>query len=1058
MKKLDIQGLQNIREHAGIAGAIGPDAPHETKMIVHMGTCGIASGASEIMETLSRIAKEKQLDISIDEAGCLGICEREPIVTVLKKGESVVRYARVTPEVLEEIIESHIGNGKILENYLLSVPRDKIDADSLTLDWQGPLADLKQTDFFAKQRRVTRRNCGAINPYRIDEYIALTGWASLAKVLAEMTPEEALAEIKHSGLRGRGGAGFPTGQKWEFCRNAEGSPKYIVCNADEGDPGAFMDRSQMEGDPQSILEGMAIAAYAIGAEKGIIYVRAEYPLAVELITIAIDQARAYGLLGENILGKGLDFDIEVMIGAGAFVCGEETALLHSVEGRRGVPRPKPPFPATSGLYGKPTVINNVETLATVPVIIQNGADWYSGIGTETSRGTKIFSLAGRIANNGLVEVEMGTPVGELIYDIGGGIPSGGNFKAVQCGGPSGGCIPARHLNTPIDYESLTQLGAIMGSGGLVVMDENTCMVDTARYFLEFVQEESCGQCTPCREGTGVMLGILTRITEGAGKEEDIARLMDIGEMIKKTSLCGLGQTAPNPVLSTIRHFRDEYLAHIREKHCPAAVCQMLFRAPCEHACPVGMDASGYNALIAAGQFNDAFDLIMERNPLPGVCGRVCTHPCEAKCRRRQIDEPIAVRGLKRFVADYANAENLALPPPVQPEKGSVAIIGSGPAGLTAAYHLARKGRAVTIFEKLPVEGGMPAAGIPDYRLPPEVLKADIARIKQCGVVIKTGMEVGRDVTIDGLFGQGFEAVFIGAGAWKGMALNIEGEDLEGVYPALDLLRDCKLGKTVNVGKTAAVIGGGNAAIDAARTLLRLGCDTVYLVYRRTRFEMPALDEEIDEAFREGVQPYFLTAPTRITGENGKIGKLACQTMVPGQFDSSGRKRPEAGGNTFELKVDTVVPAIGQIPDITAMLEKSEIDVSVRSTVSVNPYTFATSRRGVFAGGDAIDGEGTVIFAMKTGMKAALEIDKFLGGDGKLVEAVRRRTGIDEMTPPHGDVIPVTDREKERSLSLEDRKENFQETELGFDQAGAIREADRCLRCDFGKSANSNFQK
>ena len=577
MKKLDIQGLQQIREQAGIAGAIGPDAPHDIKIVVHKGTCGIASGASLVLETLSRIAKEKQLDIGIDEAGCLGICEREPIVTVLKKGETAVRYARVTPEVLEEIIESHIGNGKILENYLLSGSRDKIDAGSLTLDWQGPLADLKQTDFFAKQRRVTRRNCGAINPYRIDEYIALNGWASLTKVLTEMTPEKTLAEIKQSGLRGRGGAGFPTGQKWDFCRNAKGNPKYIVCNADEGDPGAFMDRSQMEGDPQSILEGMAIAAHAIGAEKGIIYVRAEYPLAVELISTAIDQARAYGLLGENILGKGLDFDIEVMIGAGAFVCGEETALLHSVEGKRGVPRPKPPFPATSGLYGKPTVINNVETLATVPVIIQNGADWYSEIGTETSRGTKIFSLAGRIANNGLVEVEMGTPVGELIYDIGGGIPSKGKFKAVQCGGPSGGCIPDRHLNTPIDYESLTQLGAIMGSGGLVVMDEKTCMVDTARYFLEFVQEESCGQCTPCREGTGVMLGILNRITEGTGREEDIAQLEDIGEMIKKTSLCGLGQTAPNPVLSTIRHFRDEYEAHVHEKRCPAKRCRSLVK-------------------------------------------------------------------------------------------------------------------------------------------------------------------------------------------------------------------------------------------------------------------------------------------------------------------------------------------------------------------------------------------------------------------------------------------------------------------------------------------------
>ncbi|MFO7964038.1 MAG: NADH-quinone oxidoreductase subunit NuoF [Desulfobacterales bacterium] len=1050
MSKLDIQGLRKIREEAGIAGAIGKDETREVKIIVHMGTCGIASGASGVMAALERIVEEKHPDIGVDEAGCLGICEREPIVTVAVKGKPVVRYARVTPEVLEEIVQSHIENKTVLETHLLSIPREGADAGELTLDWRGPLADLKQTDFFAKQRRVTRKNCGAINPFRIDDYIALNGWSALAGVLTEITPEETLSEIKHSGLRGRGGAGFPTGQKWEFCKNAPGTPKYIVCNADEGDPGAFMDRSQMEGDPQSILEGMTIAAYAIGAEQGVIYVRAEYPLAVTLITHAIEQARSYGLLGRNILGKGLDFDIDVMIGAGAFVCGEETALLHSIEGRRGVPRPKPPFPATSGLYGKPTVINNVETLATVPVIIQHGADWYSKIGTETSRGTKIFSLAGKVANNGLVEVEMGTPVGELIYDIGGGIVSGGKFKAVQCGGPSGGCIPARHLDTPIDYESLTRLGAIMGSGGLVVMDENTCMVDTARYFLEFVQEESCGQCTPCREGTGVMLGILNRITEGAGSEEDIALLEEIGEMIKKTSLCGLGQTAPNPVLSTIRHFRDEYEAHIREKRCPAAVCQMLFRAPCEHACPVGTDASGYNALIAAGKFADAFDLIMERNPLPGVCGRVCTHPCEAKCRRRQIDQPIAVRGLKRFVADYATAGNQAPPPAVQPEKGAVAIIGSGPAGLTAAYHLVRKGRSVTVFEKLPVAGGMPAAGIPDYRLPSEVLEADVERIEQCGVVIKTGVEIGKDLTIDDLFTQGFNAVFIGAGAWKGMALHIEGEDLNGVVPALDLLRDCKLGKPPDVGKTAAVIGGGNAAIDAARTLLRLGCGTVYLIYRRTRAEMPALDEEIEEAFREGVEPYFLTAPLSIIGENGNVAKLKCQTMAQGGFDSSGRKRPKPSGEFFERRVDTVIPAVGQTPDLAAILEDSGVEASERSTICVNPYTYATNRPGVFAGGDAIDGPGTVIFAMETGMKAALAIDRYLGGNGAIVEEVRRRTGIDEMPPPHGDIIAVTERAQERCLSLEARRGNFRETELGFDEAAAVREAARCLRCDFGK--------
>ncbi len=585
MAKSGTKDLQQIRRESCIAGAISNHEKKDTKVIVHLGTCGIASGGSAVMNALRKIADEKKLDIMVDQAGCLGICECEPIVTVACKKKPVVRYARVTPEAVREIVESHIIGGKVLEKYLLAKPLEKIKSvekavqakasSASFVEWEGPLSDLKEIDFFINQRRITRRNCGAINPYEIDEYIAMNGWFALDKALSEMTREQVLNEITNSGLRGRGGAGFPTGRKWEFCNQAPGTEKYIICNADEGDPGAFMDRSQMEGDPQSILEGMALGAYAIGASKGIIYVRAEYPLAVELISNAIDQAREYGCLGKNILGKGLDFDVEIMIGAGAFVCGEETALIHSVEGRRGIPRPRPPFPVVSGLYGKPTVINNVETLATVPLIIQNGAEWYSAIGSKTSKGTKIFSLAGKIVNSGLVEVEMGISVKKMIYNIGGGIPDGREFKAAQSGGPSGGCIPAEHIDARIDYESLTDLGAIMGSGGLVVMDDSTCMVDTARYFLQFVQEESCGQCTPCREGTGVMLDILTRITEGKGKKEDIEELEKIAKMIKRTSLCGLGQTAPNPVLSTIRHFRSEYEAHIQEKKCPALKCRAL---------------------------------------------------------------------------------------------------------------------------------------------------------------------------------------------------------------------------------------------------------------------------------------------------------------------------------------------------------------------------------------------------------------------------------------------------------------------------------------------------
>ncbi|HOO56096.1 MAG TPA: NADH-quinone oxidoreductase subunit NuoF [bacterium] len=1017
---------------------------YRSTVLVCGGTGCVAAGSLKVYEEfLKEIRKFKLEDeINLVMTGCNGICDQGPVIIVYPEGTF---YSRIQVENVARIVEEHLLKGRVAKEFLYERP----EAD-------GTVPVFNEIGFFRSQHKVTRKNCGVIDPRKIDEYIAVDGWQALAKVLKEMTQEQVIEEVKNAGLRGRGGAGFPTGLKWQFCRQAKGDQKYIMCNADEGDPGAFMDRSQLEGDPQSVLEGMAIGAYAIGADKGIIYVRAEYPLAIELLTNAIDQAREYGLLGENIFGTDFSFDIEIMMGAGAFVCGEETALMRSVEGKRGEPRPRPPFPAIAGLYEKPTVLNNVETLGTIPIIIRNGADWYSSIGTEKSKGTKIFSLTGTIVNNGLVEVDMGTPMGDIIYDIGGGIPNGKQFKSVQCGGPSGGCIPKQHLDTPIDYDELNALGAIMGSGGLVVMNEDTCMVDTARFFLDFVQDESCGKCPPCRIGTKRMLEILTRITEGKGKEGDIEELENLGKLIKETALCGLGQTAPNPVLSTIRFFRDEYEAHIKEKRCPAVVCGSLFRAPCEHTCPVGLDAAGYVALIGNKKFDEAFDLILERNPLPGICGRVCTHPCESKCRRAMIDEPIAIRTLKRFAYDYACNGGKRTPylseKPVL-DKDPVAVIGSGPAGLTCAYQLAKKGHPVTIFEKLPVEGGMLAVGIPEYRLPRDVIKSDIDRIKEFGVEIKTGVEIGKDKSIDDLYKEGFKAVFIGIGTQKGWDLGIEGESLKGVYNGLDFLRDFNLGEKMDGGKSAAVIGGGNAAIDASRTLLRLGYENVYLVYRRTKSEMPANEEEIEEAFKEGVKPYFLAAPLKIEGDGGKVSSLVCQRMSLGKFDRSGRRRPEpVEGTEFELQVDMVIPAIGQEVDAGKLFDGSGVEVSDRGWIKVDKYSYATNREGVFAGGDAVGEEATVIWAMKTGMKAASEIDKYLGGDGILVDAVRTSAGIDEIKPLVGEEVEEQAREKQKMLALDSRTGNFDETELGFDVETAVKEAGRCLRCDFGREA------
>jgi len=558
---------------------------YRSHVLVCGGTGCTSSGSVPVQEALNKEIKKHNLDkeIKVVQTGCLGLCELGPIIIVYPEGSM---YCQVTPEDIPELVEEHLVKGRILERLLYKEKATDEKARSIT-----------EIDFYKKQKRIALRNCGIINPEVIEEYIARDGYQALGKVLTEMTPEEVIDVVKKSGLRGRGGAGFPTGLKWEFTRKAKGDQKYVICNADEGDPGAFMDRSALEGDPHSVLEAMAIAGYAVGANQGYIYIRAEYPIAVKRLEIAIEQAKKMGLLGKNIFGSGFDFDIELRLGAGAFVCGEETALIASIEGKRGEPRPKPPFPANEGLWGKPTLINNVETLANIPPIILNGPEWFASIGTENSKGTKVFALAGKVNNTGLVEIPMGTTLRELVYEIGGGIPGGKKFKAAQTGGPSGGCIPAEHLDVPIDFESLKKVGSIMGSGGMIIMDEDTCMVDIAKFFLQFTQDESCGKCPPCRIGTKRMLEILERITQGKGEKGDIEKLESLAKNIQNSALCALGQTAPNPVLSTLRYFRDEYEAHINDKKCPAGVCQALlsFRIKeevckgcglCARECPV----------------------------------------------------------------------------------------------------------------------------------------------------------------------------------------------------------------------------------------------------------------------------------------------------------------------------------------------------------------------------------------------------------------------------------------------------------------------------------------
>ncbi len=1002
-------------------------ATNTRKVWVCQGT-GCESGKSpQIREALEKeVARLGLKDVTVDFSGCHGFCQQGPLVDVAPEG---IVYTQVKVEDAGEIVSSHLQNNKPVERLFYRDPQT------------GKLIPYaKDIPFYARQKRVVLRNCGHINPERIEDYIAVGGYEALKKAVTSMTPEGVIAEIKKSGLRGRGGAGFPTGTKWELCRQSPGADKYVICNADEGDPGAFMDRSILEADPHSVLEGLAIAGYAIGARNGFIYVRAEYPLAVKRFRVAMETAKAKGFLGKKLFGTNFDFEMHLREGAGAFVCGEETALMASIEGRRGMPRARPPFPAQSGLWRKPSNINNVKTCANVPVVIRNGADWFAGIGTEKSKGTAIFALTGKVANCGLVEVPMGTALSEIVYEIGGGVPNGKRLKAVQTGGPSGGCIPGHLIETPVEYESLAALGSIMGSGGMVIMDEDDCMVDVARYFISFTQDESCGKCVMCRLGTLQMLNLLQDISAGKAGMAELELLADLAPTVKAGSLCGLGQTSPNPVLTTLKYFKAEYEEHIKKHHCAAAVCKGLVPAPCRHTCPSGIDVPKYVRFIGAGKFSEAVATIREKIPFPSVCGLVCFHPCEKKCRRGQVDEPIAIRMLKGFAAakDTGIWKQRSKVAPATGKK--VAVIGSGPAGLTAALYLAKKGHDVTIFEALPEAGGMMRYGIPEYRLPRPTLAAEIEEIKKAGVKVKTGTRVD---SVDKLFSDGFNAAFIATGTHRGQKLGVPGEDAKGVMEGVDFLREVNLGKPIKVGDRVAVVGGGNVAMDAARTALRLGAKEVSIVYRRGRAEMPASEEELEEALAEGVELQVLTAPTKIS-VNGRI-KLECQRMGLGKRDASGRPRPEPiKGSEFNLELDTLIAAIGQTTDIPAGFG---LKLNKNSTIEVNPDTLETSRPGVFAGGDVVLGPASVIQSIAQGREAAKSIDKFLGGDGVIDE---------ELAPEETDLKPPEAGEEEKKRpamalkSPEERKRSFVQVEQGYTVEQAIEEAKRCLRCDLEK--------
>jgi len=1039
----DFGTFNSVRE-AGMAKLL----PSRPRIGVGMGTCGKGNGAEGVYHAFAEAINQGR-DVKLASVGCFGFCAQEPLVNVRIPGRPLVILRRVQASDVPHILDD-LAVGNMTEGLALCKVEEWDHLTARIQYGQGypNIPSWQTVPFFKPQKKIVLRNCGLISPDDIEEYIAIGGYQALYKVLIDANPEVVIEQIKAAKLRGRGGAGFLTGLKWEFLRKAVSDTKYVICNADEGDPGAYMNRNEIESDPHSLLEGMIIGGYVMGAAEGIVYIRAEYPLAVHRLTRAIEQARQSGILGDNCLGRGFKFDIRLVEGAGAFVCGEETALIASLEGYAGRPRPRPPFPAQKGLYGQPTNINNVETWYNVAPIVSKGPAWFSEIGSTKSAGTKVFSLVGKISNTGLVEMPLGTPLKTFIYDVGEGGSDGKHIKAVQTGGPSGGCIPQDMFDTPVDYETLAQLGSIMGSGGMVVMDEDNCMVDVSRYFIEFTHSESCGKCIPCRVGLDKSLRILNAFTRGRASEADLERLDEMGRMIRDTSLCGLGQTAPNPLLTTMRHFRHEFLDHIRAKRCRAGVCDDLALSPCENSCPLHMNIPRFLQLYKEGRIEEAFEAVVMDNPLPASTGRVCQHPCDNRCRRRSLDSAVNMREVHRTIADsiYQSDRFDALAARIvarklPPTDRKVAVVGAGPTGLSAAFYLALLGHEVTVYESNPEPGGMLRYALPEYRLPRAVIRGEVELIRRLGVDFKCGIAVGTDITLNDLDNQ-YNAVFLAIGTWKEAWVYLPGTELKGVIPALLFLEAIAKEEPVLLGRKVAVIGGGNAAIDSARTALRMGAE-VTVIYRRERKDMPAIREETDAAEEEGSKFLFLATPHRIVGdEDGNVKAIEVVKTRLGEFDASGRRRPVPTEEIRRLECDTVILAVGEAVD-QDFLRASGLRIKENGTLEVDRYTMETSRSKFYAGGDLISGASNVSNAMGYGKKAARKMDQRLMGAYRWDKI---DPGFVYSNAPPGDPIP-SQRHTLQELPARERVESFVESMISLSDEETLDEASRCLRCD-----------
>lgn len=1032
--------------------------PSRPMLSVGYGTCGIGNGADSLFAALQKEAAASK--IAVRKVGCFGFCAEEPLVMLYWPGKPLLLFSQAKAAMAAKFVKALQSTAEL--ERLAKKAKAKISRwDFRTKEvsygegWPN-IPEWNEIPFFKGQEKFVLRNCGLIDPENIDEYIAVGGYSGLQRALLQLKPLEVIEEVNQANLRGRGGAGFPTATKWKMMTQSQSDEKYIICNADEGDPGAYMNRNEIESDPHMLIEGMLIGAYAMGATEAIVYVRAEYPLAIRRLEKAIVDARKAGLLGKNIMGSPFSIDMKIVSGAGAFVCGEETALIASAEGKAGRPVPRPPYPAKRGYRGKPTNINNVETWCNIPVILARGPASLKSIGTEKSSGTKVFSLVGKVRNTGLVEMPLGTPLSSIVYGMGEGAGKNKRIRAVQTGGPSGGCIPADSFKAKVDYESLAELGAIMGSGGMVVMDQDNCMVDVARYFVSFTAAESCGKCTPCREGLSQMLRILNNISAGKAELKDLDQLERLAWTLKDAALCGLGLTASNPVLTTLQYFREEYEKHIIQKRCEAGVCEDLYEALCENSCPLHMNIPSYLALLGEGRIEEAFESTVRDNPLPGSMGRICHFHCQMRCRREDLDEPVSQGEIHRYLADTMykmgreqDIWNRLLREKMPKSGKKIAIVGAGPAGLNAAFYLVRLGHSVTVYDAQEKAGGILRYGIPAYRLPKDVLDKELELWNILGVKFQFSKRLGRDIQLDRLRSDN-DAVILAIGAQGDRRLGIPGEDLAGVHPGYEWLEKYARGKHGKPGRRVLVIGGGNVAIDAARTLQRLDCE-VTVAYRRTRADMPANSHELEGAEEEGIRFEYMLQPEKINGRNGRVESVEFRVMKAGSMDDSGRPKPVPTERLVSIPCDEVIAAVGEIVD-SGPLASQGLPVQKDGRLRPDAIT-GRLKENVYAIGDAVTGPATAAEAMGLAKHCARAIDQHLMQRDVFASLFHQFNYV--MAVPAEPCGKGQCRSKQ--VPPGQRQGNFQEINLGYSGDQARQEAARCLRCDVRANARSPWR-